>query len=215
VLGLSDVNPPGKNVDGGAPDATPACAPRLDTLRDDFGASSPCMPWGSSYDNAGATISESNHALTIVGNASFPSFAGCDSMSSTALQPEGIFVAVDKHFQDQFGYTVLGLNLAPGAVQMDVYGSNTVQLENRDGSVIYGTPATYDPTAMRFLRIRPDAAMTSFVGEVSPDAAHWTAIADTGNMVPVPTTVTLTLVAGNDSTGDGSTAQFSHLNECP
>ena len=219
VLGLDDVNAPGKGGDAGSntgPDAPLACTPRLDTLHDDFSGAIACAPWGASYTHGGATIAQANHAVTITGNAGGTSYAGCDSSTGTPLEAEGIFVEVSQHFTGMYGYTVFSLDLTQSSVvQLDIDAGGTIQLENHDGSTTYGTPATYDEVAMRFLRIRPNVEKTALVGEVSPDAIRWTAIADTGTGVAVPATVGITLIAGNDDNGDGSTGQFSHLNVCP
>ena len=199
-----------------APPDGPPCVANPAVPSDPFVATTPCSGWGTTFSKANAMLAEGSDALAITIDPSAPSFAGCDSAGSVPFDAGGVFVAIDRALTTPSGYVNLSMHLAnngPGfQIGLDTGGSR-VALQTSDGATTFPPDAVWNPTAMRFLRMRVDATTHEIVGETSPDAIRWHELARAAGPPPAP--LTLTLIAGDDSTEGAGSAAFSHLNDCP
>ena len=72
---------------------------------------------------------------------------------------------------------------------------------------------TYDPTAMRWWRLRPEAGV--IVGEYSADGRQWTRFGESVT-APPSTSMSVSLNAGNFQTiAAAQSAEFDNFNVCP
>jgi hypothetical protein len=183
-------------------DAAP-CVPG--TIVDHFNSATPCGPWGSPNMSGGAVLAEGTGRLTIVLGTGGTSHGGCTDPGANAFGA-GVFVEITSVAGGTTGYTNLNAYAVSGV---------SGQLVIKGGLLSMATPlvsVTYDPVAMRWLRLRPTSQGVE--GDYSADGVHWTVLAT--NTGAAPAMIKLDFGAGTDV---GETlaghATFQNLNVCP
>jgi len=129
----------------------------------------------------------------------------CTENGSVPFGAAGVFVEVETAPSAASAYAYLAVYGAPSGLQARF----TVK-----GGQLQLLPATaaYDPSAMKWLRLRPDP--TGIVGDYSADATVWTHFAVVSGAAPAM--VRIDLGAGTDNAEmSPGVATFSHLDVCP
>lgn len=149
--------------------------------------------------------------ITISGGAAGASHGGCTQGGSMPFDAAGIFVEVAQTLAGATSYTNLN------AYNADAGISGRLVVKDGSFALIDGanTPivsATYNATAMRWWRLRPDAA--GVIADVSPDGTTWTRF----GLAPgaPPAAIVIDLGAGTDvAESNPGMAEFRNLDICP
>jgi hypothetical protein len=188
------------------PDA-PSCTSDTTSIQDDFTTSTPCSSWGGSSANL-ATIMQGGGMFSISPSVAVAgTHGGCAENGSMQFGPHGLFIEVTSVVTGQTAYTNLNAYAAPS-------GLNSTLVAKGGVLSLLGSSAQipYDPTAMRWWRLRPTAS--GVIGEYSADALSWTML----GVVPgqPPAMIRLDFGAGTDNPEPTpGTAVFHNLDICP
>lgn len=166
----------------------------------------PCSCWGTpSVINAG--MSETGGALSITPNANTIGAQGSCTRNNVAFGPEGIFIELSQVVSGAQGLTALQIGSSPDVFEIDIQNGT---ISTTDGSNNGGT--SYDPVAMRWLRVRPIATGTTF--ERSADGRTWTAFYTTGRAASAMYNVRIIGGTIGAEAAPGA-ARFEGINVCP
>lgn len=166
----------------------------------------PCSCWGTpSTINAG--MSESGGTLTITPNANTIGAQGACVRNNVAFGPEGIFVEISEVVSGAQGLTALQIGSSPDVFEIDIQNGS---INTTDGSNTGGT--SYDPVAMRWLRVRPIATGTTF--ERSADGMTWTGFYTSGRVASAMYNVRIIGGTIGAQAAPGA-ARFEGINVCP
>lgn len=182
--------------------ATPAIVDPFD------GATPPCETWGQQFGNAQVTAS--GGVLSITPAANFQNSGGCVSGDPIEFIDGGVFVEVLAVLPPGHGF--VSLTVQGGPTQPSITARDGELRLTVPGDVIAAMP--YDPTAMRWWRLRPDRASRSTVAEFATDGSHWQRLGALD--VPPEPQIILELSAGTDAAEAApATARAAHLDVCP
>jgi hypothetical protein len=188
--------------------AFPRCVPP--PISDAFDAgSSPCAAWAIQFGRALVEIR--NSELTITPAADGQNSGGCESTRAVPFQDGGFFLEITQILPPHHGF-----------VEMSAKGNTTEEpaIYAQDGMLslrtILDTVASrpYDPTAMRWWRLRPDRAANTTVAEYGADGYHWTRLGALA--LPPEAEIRIEFSAGvDDIDPQPATARVAHLDICP
>jgi hypothetical protein len=183
-------------------DAAPSCAAPI--IDDTFSSVQLCAPWGTSFMNAGAAITEGGSL--VIDFSMVNANAGCLTSASVQLGSYGTSVEVAHAITGQDAYTALQL----GDIDRSISVLNgQLELATKSVATVYASIA-YDPVAMRWWRMR--AVPGAIVGDYSPDGVIWTPLGS------APTTLAPTrmvVMAGVVTVPSADQAKFTHFIVCP
>jgi len=212
VFGLDTV--PARAADASvidvAPDAAVCVDGAADVERFDDPSATPC-PWGF-FDHGGFDYSIANGELSLTPMPSFAGAqAGCGSFGAVAFDSFGQFIELAA-IGGGYSYLFFRITWPDGSVSWLQQNGTGIDYRGPGGTNL-GT-VTFDATATRFLRFRPDT--DGVVAEYSADARTWTLIGL--DPTPPPATVKPEFEYGTPGPGgepNPTTAVIAGLNACP
>lgn len=193
-----------------APDAlNGTCVPAIPA--DQFTGGAPCAAWST---NATSGLTVTNNTLEI--RPVLQGAAGCVSDTAEQFMPQGIFVEISSVIDGTTDYTVFKQFPEVGgqaAASFVIDGNRTLSffddLVDTNNAV---KSVTYDPTTMRWLRLRPSGNVVT--GDISPDGLSWTELARTAPAT-IPAKVLLQIAAGTFQDPTQGVTGVRNLNSCP
>ncbi|HEY6035445.1 MAG TPA: hypothetical protein VIV58_14330 [Kofleriaceae bacterium] len=172
---------------------------------DTFVEALPCNAFGTPVATNGG-LSTSNGTLTITPNANANTMVGCQR-TNAAFGEAGAFVEVSQVLPApgqtallvEVGTQMAAIIVTPPFIAFFDPSANTVM-------------TSYDPTAMRWWRIRP--VTSGLYAETSPDGKTWTRFASTSGMVGG--TGIVAIFGQTDTTNAApGTAKIEGIDVCP
>jgi hypothetical protein len=183
-------------------------------IADSFDAGHPpCLPWGVQFGLARLDVRDGT--LEITPRDDGQNSGGCLASNPIAFDEGGIFLEVPAVMPIDHGFVQIS---AQGGSYFPAITAKDDRLElSVAGHSIAALP--YDPTAMRWWRLRPaHAADTTVadttVAEYAADGFHWMPLGVTD--IPPEPRITVQLNVGVDMVDrQPTTARIAHLGVCP
>ena len=146
---------------------------KLETLFDNFNDNTINTTLWTTYTNGGAgSVTETNQRLEIVSPDSGDQTTGMYANLNYRFEDTYIKLEVVDYTVETDQWFIFGVFNGTAAEDLKLRINENGELEARVGSTTVGTNATWDPVAMRFLRIRETSGTTYW--EYSADGINWT-----------------------------------------
>jgi hypothetical protein len=194
--------------DDGLADGPPPGMCTATAVDDSFTDTTPCT-WGTTF---GGTYVTSGGGRLVISPPSDAYSGGCDAPIG-AFADGGIVAEITKVIGGS-AYAFTGIQ-AFGTFDVSIQvNAGELKFEDPDASNVWAH-VTYDPIAMRWVRLRPDHARNAIAGEYSSDGKTWTLLAYVSPPT-IPATVKPTLIGGVAQGASSFTgvAEFSRFIVC-
>lgn len=175
---------------------------------DSFDEIMPCQNFGSPMVFNGM-LSTSNGMLTITPNASANTNNGCTRINAV-YGPAGVFIEMSQVASSP-GQTLMLVSTAGSTwgFEVNALGANMLSYVDTAIGVV---EQPYNPTADRWLRVRPVGGTTR--AETSADGVHWTTFANSSLLPMSPANIDIYVQTDNTDTTPGMTV-IEGIDVCP
>ncbi len=192
----------------GVTDAANTVAPCANPIFDQlFTDTTACAPWGGSFSNSGATITQGGGELDFALVSNIQNGAGCIAPTPVPLPAGGVIVRVPEVVTGGGTFTQLQI-LKNDSVALGVSGTE-LRYSKNDGLPVYQS-ATYDPLAMQWWRLRP--AGGAILAEHSADGLTWV---NFGSHTTAIENMRVQLIVGTNGGPNSGQSRFTRLVMCP
>lgn len=165
-----------------------------------------CDTWGSGMVSNG-TMTEAGSAVVIMLDTGGASSASCKEVATVPFT-NGVFAEISAVAQGAGALTGFGADDGASLGFLQFNEENGTLSFYKNGTSV-GSVA-YDPVAMRWWRLRPDATGTTTFFETSPDGLDWLQRGSTGTSF-----VTVQAFISASAPGLATQARFEGVDVCP
>jgi len=215
AIDASTVDLPGHDDGPEEPTDAPVDAPAkiacgMTVVDDTFAGPTPCANWGSFFaTNANVTSGGGQLVISVTSTATEAN-GGCNS-NQYLFAGAGVIAHMTSVTTGNNSYN--GLQVAGSSLDAALnVNMGTLKFQTRSASTTW-VSATYDATAMAWLRLWPDRTTSEVVADYSPDGQTWTELGR--RSMNLPQMATFSIIGGVNQGGiySGST-RFSRFMIC-